>query len=283
MIDFKQSQDHLDQVRPKHGDLEVWGGVEYTLNRVRDRYFDQMELSGHAHRPDDYERFVELGIRTLRIGLLWERHELDPSWRWSDERLSWLRQLGVRPIIGLVHHGSGPQHTSLLDPAFPEKLATYAESVAERYPWVDSYTPVNEPNTTARFSAMYGLWYPHHTSRGSYVRALVQQLKGTVLSMKAIRRVRPDARLVQTEDVGNISGTEELRATWELANLRQWITYDLLCGRVDRHHPMFAYMRAEGVSEGEIFWFAEQECPPTIVGVNYYVTSERYIHHSPHP
>src|ERR1700759_3020087 len=104
-------------------ELELWGGVEYTCNRVRDRYFDQMELSGHANRPTDYERFAELGIRTLRIGLLWERHEFDRSWRWEDERLGALRDLGIRPIVGLIHHGSGPRHTSLVDPAVPQTLA----------------------------------------------------------------------------------------------------------------------------------------------------------------
>ena len=260
-------------------DLELWGGVEYTCNRVRDRYFDQMELSGHANRPTDYERFAELGIRALRMGLLWERHELDRSWRWEDERLGALRALGIRPIVGLIHHGSGPRHTSLLDPEFPRKLAMYAAQVAERYPWVDFYSPVNEPNTTARFSAMYGVWYPHVMSRAMYLRALLNQLRGTVLSMQAIRRVRADACFVQTDDLGTICGTEELRSTWELLNERQWLSYELLCGRVGSHHPMFAYMRAEGISEAEIYWFTEHACPPDIVGVNYYVTSDRYLDH----
>ena len=259
--------------------VALWGGVEYTYNRVGDRYLDQMELSGHAQRPDDYEEFVRLGIRTLRFGLLWERHELDGSWRWSDKHLHSLRRLGVRPIAGLVHHGSGPPHTNLLDPEFAPKLADYAGKVAARYPWIDAYTPINEPNTTARFSGRYGLWYPHHQSRTSYLRTLVNQLKGTVLSMQAIRRVRSDAQFIQTEDVGDISGTAELQDIWETLNLRQWLPYDLLCGRVDRHHPMFEYMRSGNISEAEIFWFAEHPCPPETIGVNYYVTSDRYLDH----
>jgi beta-glucosidase/6-phospho-beta-glucosidase/beta-galactosidase len=260
--------------------VELWGGVEYTCNRVHDRYFDQMELSGHTKRLDDYVRIADLGIRTLRIGLLWERYELGgSSWAWEDEQVHCLRQLGIRPIAGLMHHSSGPRHTDLLDPQFAEKLAGYAQQVAERYPWIESYTPVNEPNTTARFSGLYGLWYPHHQSRASYLRALLNQVKGTVLSMRAIRRVRSDAKLIQTDDVGRILGTPELRSTWELLNLRQWLTFDLLCGSVDRHHPMFEYMRAEQISEEEIFWFAENACPPDVVGANYYLTSDRYLDH----
>jgi beta-glucosidase/6-phospho-beta-glucosidase/beta-galactosidase len=259
--------------------VEVWGGAEYTCNRVGERYFDQMELSGHAQRMSDYEEFADLGIRTFRFGLLWERHELDPSWRWSDERLQWMQNTGVRPIASLVHHGSGPRHTSLLDPQFPQKLAAYAASVAQRYPWIDAYTPVNEPHTTARFSGLYGIWYPHHRSRSSYLRALLNQLKGTVLSMDVIRRVRPDAQLIQTDDVGSILGTEQLLPIWRELGLRQWLPYDLLCGRVDPSHPMFAYMRAEGISETEILWFLDHPCVPNIIGVNYYVTSDRYLDH----
>jgi dTDP-4-dehydrorhamnose reductase len=112
-----------------------------------------------------------------------------------------------------------------------------------------------------------------------YLRALLNQLRGTVLSMQAIRRVRPEARLIQTDDLGTICGTGELRSRWELLNERQWLPYELLCGRVDAHHPMFAYMRSEGISEAEIHWFGEHACPPDIVGVNYYVTSDRYLDH----
>lgn len=259
--------------------LEVWAGAEYTCNRVGDRYLDQMNLSGQAERLADLEQFRSLGIKTLRFGLLWERHELNPSWQWSDERLDWMRASGIRPIAGLMHHGSGPAHTSLLDPDFPEKLAAYAGAVAERYPWIDAYTPVNEPNTTARFSGMYGIWYPHHQSRQSYLRALLLEMKATVLSMEAIRRVRPDAQLIQTEDLGRAWGTEALRHVWERWNDRRWLPFDLLCGHVDPYHPMFGYLRDVGISEEEIFWFLDHPCAPDVVGVNYYVTSDRYLDH----
>jgi dTDP-4-dehydrorhamnose reductase len=177
-----------------------------------------------------------------------------------------------------MHHGSGPPHTSLLDPEFPYKLASYAASVAEKYPWVDAYTPINEPHTTARFSGMYGVWFPHQ-SRVSCLRALLNQLRGIVLSMEAIRRVQPAARLIQTDDMGKISGTEQLRSVWELLDQRQWLPFDLLCGMVDRHHPMFRYMRAEGLAEHEVLWFSDHVCKPDVVGINYYVTSDRYIDH----
>jgi beta-glucosidase/6-phospho-beta-glucosidase/beta-galactosidase len=258
---------------------EVWGGVECTLNRVGDRYFDQMELSGHLRRPADLEQIAELGIRRLRLGLLWERHELDPSWRWADRVLPDLQRLGIAPIAGLVHHGSGPRHTGLLDAAFPEKLAGYAAAVAERYSWVDAYTPVNEPHTTARFSGMYGIWYPHRMDRHSFITALLLQMKATVLSMQAVRRVNPRAALVQTDDFGFVQSTFTLNSTAELMNERRFLPFDLLCGTVDKHHPLYQWMIDSGAAECDILWFADHPCPADIIGINYYATSDRFIDH----
>ncbi len=262
---------------PQNSPLEVWGGAEYTCNRVGERYIDQMDLSGHV--AGDLEMFAELGIRAIRCGVLWERHELDPSWHWPDEHLNAVRQTGMRPIAGLVHHGSGPRHTNLLDPQFPQKLASYAGEVAARYPWVDSYTPVNEPHTTARFACRYGLWYPHHLSTESYLRALLHQVKAVVLSMRAIRNVRSDAQLVQTDDMGYTWSTPELAETAELFSERRWLVYDLLCGNVDRLHPLYEYLRRGGIGDREIFWFAQNPCPPDVIGVNYYATSDRFLDH----
>ena len=262
--------------------VEAWGGTEYTHNRVGDRYFDQMNLSGHSSRTTDVELFAKLGIRALRCGVLWERHSLESSWRWPDAYLNAVRSTGMRPIVGLMHHGSGPRHTSLMDADFPSKLASYAAEVSARYPWVDAYTPVNEPNTTARFACRYGIWHPHHFSQESYLRALVNQVKAVVLSMRAIRTIRSDAQLIQTDDLGRVWSTPELAGIGELLNERRWLAFDLLCGCVNRTHPMYEYLRKGGIEDRDIFWFADNPCPPDICGANYYVTSDRYLDHRVH-
>ena len=39
--------------------IQLWGGVECTINRVGDRYFNQLERSGHWQRADnDLARFA---------------------------------------------------------------------------------------------------------------------------------------------------------------------------------------------------------------------------------
>uniref|UniRef100_A0A0C1NFC5 dTDP-4-dehydrorhamnose reductase n=1 Tax=Tolypothrix bouteillei VB521301 TaxID=1479485 RepID=A0A0C1NFC5_9CYAN len=261
--------------------MEVWAGVECTVNRVGDEYFDQLERNGHAMRLDDLDLFAGLGIRAIRYPVIWERTAPNgleyANWLWADERLSRLRELGVRPIVGLVHHGSGPHHTSLVDPEFPEKLALYARAVAERYPWVTDYTPVNEPLTTARFSGMYGHWYPHGRDDFTFARALLGECRGVVLSMKAIREVNPNAQLVQTDDLGKIYSTPKLAYQAEFENERRWLTFDLLCGRITPSHPVWSYLIGCGVTELDLEWFLENSCPPDIIGINHYLTSDRFL------
>src|SRR5919199_4933301 len=133
--------------------LEIWGGIECTVNRVGDEYFNQMARNGHATRISDLDLFAELGVTAMRYPVLWELTAPEgverADWSWADERLGRLQELGIRPIVGFVHHGSGPRHTSLIDPAFAKGLAEFAQAFADRYPWVEMYTPVNEPLTTA--------------------------------------------------------------------------------------------------------------------------------------
>ena len=259
----------------------LWGGVECTVNRVGDRYFDQMERSGHAWRIEDLDRFADLGLRGMRYPVLWERVAprgiASADWEWADARLHRLRQLGMETVLGLLHHGSGPEDTNLLDPAFPEKLADYAYAVARRYPWVTRYTPVNEPLTTARFSGLYGHWYPHKTDSLSFARMLLSQCRAVVLAMEAIREVVPEAQLVQTEDIGKTYSTPALTYQAKFDNERRWLSLDLLSGWVKPGHPMHRYLRWLGISEEDLRFFCERPCPPDIIGVNYYVTSERFL------
>lgn len=263
--------------------MALWGGLECTLNRVRDNYFSQMERNGHAERLQDLERFASLGVRAIRYPVLWERTApealADADWTWSDERLPALRDLGVTPIVGLLHHGSGPRHTSLVAADFADKLAAYAGAVAARYPWAEFYTPVNEPLTTARFSGLAGAWYPHGSDDRTFVQALLNQCRGTVLAMRAIRQVNPDAKLVQTDDISKTYGTREMAPLVHFYNERRWLSWDLLCGMVDSSHALWDYLVGTGIDPAELLWLRDNPCPPDIIGVNYYATSERWLDH----
>jgi dTDP-4-dehydrorhamnose reductase len=259
--------------------IELWGGVECTVNRVHDNYRDQIELTGHQFRQDDLDRFASLGIKTMRYPVLWERTVTggEEDWEWSDQRLHRLRELEILPIVGLLHHGSGPKTTSLIDPDFPRRFSEYAGHVAQRYPWLKNYVPVNEPLTTARFSCLYGHWYPHRTDSGSFAKALLLQCQATVLAMQAIRAVNSDAKLIQTEDLGKTFASPVLRYQADFDNSRRWLTWDLLSGQVDSSHELWEFFRRAKINEKDLLWFQENPCPPDVLGINYYVTSDRYI------
>jgi dTDP-4-dehydrorhamnose reductase len=257
----------------------VWGGIECTINRTRDGFRDQLAETGHYERSEeDIKAIASLGIRALRYPLLWEKMQPEEDgtidWSWADLQLQRIKQQGITPIAGLLHHGSGPAWTDLAHPAFPEQFAAYAKQVALRFPWLQYYTPINEPLTTAR---LYGHWYPHAKDDRSFIKMLLNQLKGIVLAMQEIRKINPSAVLVQTEDLCKIHSTGAMAGQAAFENERRWLTWDLLCGKVTAAHALWNWLRSVGIDEPALHFFTAHPCPPGIIGCNYYVTSERYL------
>lgn len=265
---------------PAQSPLALWGGAECTINRIAGRYQDQAQLSGHNTRPDDLKRFADLGLTALRYPLLWETFaDCDDSerlWAWHDGRLDRLRELGVRPILGLIHHGSGPRTTDLLQADFATGLAAHAAAAATRYPWVSDWTPVNEPLTTARFSALYGHWYPHAGDERAFWLALFGQIDAVCAAMTAIRTVIPSARLIQTEDLGFTSATPGRAGQADYDNMRRWASWDLLIGRMTADHLFWPRLAAMGFAD-RLLAIAEAPCPPDVLGLNHYLTSDRFL------
>ncbi|MES3038093.1 MAG: family 1 glycosylhydrolase [Bdellovibrionota bacterium] len=273
--------------------MKIWGGVECTVNRVGENFFDQCDKNGHKVRVEgakgDLQRFADLGIKTLRYPILWENTAQKASdqydWSTADQAMAEFQRLGLEPIVGLLHHGSGPLHTDLLDPEFPEKFAAYAKATATRYPWVTSYTPINEPLTTARFSGLYGIWYPHEKNDKAFVRCLFNEIKATILAMREIRKINPNAKLIQTDDLGRAQGTKKLWSQIKFENERRWLTFDLLFGWVNSTHLMYSYLIKSGLTSEELNWIEENSCPPDIIGINHYLLSNRFLddelHHYP--
>lgn len=261
--------------------LELWAGAECTVNRVGDRYFQQLPATGHETRLDDMDRLAALGAKRVRFPVIWERCAPDSldaiDFSWSDARLERLRVLGLEPIIGLVHHGSGPRYTSLHQPSFAEGLARFAARVAERYPWVKAFTPINEPMTTARFSTLYGIWYPHARDLATFYGTVVNEVLATRASMAAIRRVTPGAELYQTEELGRIFATDDLREQCAYENERRWLAFDLMFGRVGAEHPLRRELERHGVAAKVLDQLEREPSPPQLLGINYYLTSDRFL------
>ena len=261
---------------------ELWGGIECSFNRVGNKYFDQVAHTGHYSRINaDIEAFASLGISAMRYPVIWERlmpsADAEIEWNHTDIALNALREKTITPIVGFVHHGSGPRYADVRFDSFAHGLAAFAERFAIRYPWINYYTPVNEPLTTARFCGLYGHWYPHKRSDRTFVKILLNELKGVVLAMQAIRRLNSSAKLIQTEDLAKIYSTPMMQYQADFENERRWLTFDILCGRLKPGHPLWSYFKEYAVSEADLNFFQDNPCPPDIIGLDYYPTSERYL------
>ena len=105
------------------------------------------------------------------------------------------------------------------------------------------------------------------------------ECRATALTMEAIRATTPLAELIQTEDAGTTYATPPLRNQAEFENHRRWLSFDLVLGRVGPRHPLWGYLTENGVSERDLEDLTRRPCAPDVVGLNYYVTSDRYLDH----
>lgn len=261
--------------------VEVWGGIECTYNRIKDSYLDQLQFSDHYKRHNDLELFAELGIKKIRYPIIWEKHQptstTEIDWAPTENKLNKLRKLGIEPIAGLVHHGSGPVYAPIHSKKFAAGLASYALKVAKKFPWLEYYTPINEPLTTSRFCGLYGIWYPHQKNDKSFLQLLIHECKATVLAMQAIKSINPMAKLVQTEDLGRTYSTPLLKYQADFENERRWLSFDLIMGKVNSTHPLWSYIIHSGIKPQDLEFFQEKNCAIDLLGFNYYPTSERFL------
>jgi len=264
--------------------LELWASPEPTIARVdATRVVDELARTGHDVRESDVNRLASLGVGASRTPVLWERSAprspAQIDLRWAARRLRLLRDAKIEPIVTLLHHGSGPAYTNLLDPRFPALFADYAEAAARAFPWVRRWTPINEPLTTARFATLYGVWYPNLRDEHAFGRAMLHQTLAQQQAMARIRAVNPDAQLVLTEDLQRFTAADGAVADY-VAFLRErmYLSVELLAGRVADAHPLAGYLVERcGLTPAELEAARAGAVVPSLVAWNHYPHSERYL------
>ena len=97
--------------------------------------------------------------------------------------------------------------------------------------------------------------------------------------MQAIRTVNPAAKLVQTDDLGTVYATPPLQYQADFENHRRWLGWDLLMGRVDAGHPLHGHLVGWGIGADELAWLRDHRCEPDLIGIDHYVTSDRFLDH----
>jgi beta-glucosidase/6-phospho-beta-glucosidase/beta-galactosidase len=252
-----------------------------TIDNGRIRV-DQMDSCRHyKHWRLDFDRVEELGLQYLRYGPPLHTTYAGPGrhdWEFADLTLEDLRRRGIIPIIDLCHFGVPDWIGDFQNPDFPQLFALYAGAFAERYPWVQLYTPVNEMFVCAVFSAMYGWWNEQLKSDRAFVTALKHLVKANVMAMIEILKRRTNAIFIQSESSEYFHADSPAAIhEAELRNRWRFLSLDLNYGnRVNS--DMYEYLLENGMTREEYNWFLthrlKQHC---ILGNDYYITNEHRV------
>ncbi|MCA3254982.1 MAG: family 1 glycosylhydrolase, partial [Alphaproteobacteria bacterium] len=257
-------------------------GIENSIPRVGDRRVDQMESCGHYRRwREDFDLVERLGLNVLRYGPPLHTSFLGPGrydWSFADETFAELKRRDIIPIVDLCHFGVPDWIGDFQNPDFPALFADYAKVFAERFPWVQLYTPVNEMYICALFSARYGWWNERLTTDRGFVTALKHIVKANVLAMRCILDVRADAIFIQSEssEYFHAEGPAAIKPA-EVMNAMRFLSLDLNYGRrVDS--TMYEYLLDNGMTREEYHFFLGSRLKPhCIMGNDYYVTNEHRV------
>jgi len=243
---------------------------------------DLLEECGHyAHWRRDLELVKELGTPVLRYGLPNHLTFLGPGrydWSFADEALGEIKRLGITPILDLMHFGLPDWLGDFQNPEVPVHFADYAGAVAQRYPWVRGYTPVNEIYVCARNSGWDGLWNERLRSERGFVTALKHLAAANLLATNAIARHVPNAVIVQSESA---EYTHHVVASpshaIKLRNKLIFLSLDLLYSKApDADVLMFA--EDNGMTREEFMWFMRTSPAGfQIMGNDYYGHNEKLL------
>jgi beta-glucosidase/6-phospho-beta-glucosidase/beta-galactosidase len=245
---------------------------------------DGMELSGHYQRwREDFGLVKEMGIDVLRYGPPLYRTHVGPGkydWTFADETFGALQQMRINPITDLCHFGVPDWISDFQNSDWPEQFAAYAGAFAERFPWVQMYTPVNEIYIAATFSAQLGWWNERLSSDRAFVTALKHLVRANLLAEEAILKVRPDALFVQSEssEYFHRAGPDTQQRA-DFFNEKRFLSLDLTYGH-DVSATLYEYLMDNGLTREEYHWFGDHghairhHC---IMGNDYYITNEHKV------
>ena len=259
-------------------------GIENSNPTIQNGKFrvDELEKCGHyTFWKKDFELTQQLGIRFLRYGPPIHRTYLGKNkfdWSFADETFGELKRMNIIPITDLCHFGVPDWIGNFQNPEFPELFAEYAGAFAQRYPWVQLYTPINEMYICALFSAYYGWWNEQLTTDRSFVTALKNIVKANVMAMRAILKIRKDAIFIQSEssEYNHAENPKAIKPA-ELLNARRFLSLDLNYGkRVESE--MYEYLMDNGMTREEYHYFLHDNLRHhCIMGNDYYVMNEHRV------
>lgn len=254
------------------------------------RTLDEYELTQHYEKwAEDIGLIKELGVTHARYGIPWHRINPQPNaWDWSfaDKTLDRMLELGVEPIVDLVHYGL-PRwiEGAYTHPDFAKYMAEYARRAAERFKGrIHLWTPLNEPRVTAWYCGKLGWWPPFKRGWRGFLQVMMGVARGMVEATRAIREVDEENLAIQVDATDLYESTDS--SLGEEVHRRQEIVFlalDLISGRVSEEHSLYRWLVKNGVKEADLDWFRANAIELDVVGINLYpLFSKKVLKRAPH-
>ncbi|MGZ4973403.1 MAG: family 1 glycosylhydrolase [Limisphaerales bacterium] len=248
------------------------------------RTLDEYELTGHYEKwRGDLDYMASLGVKAARYGIPW--HRIQPTrgqWDFSfaDDTLNHLLDLGIEPIVDLVHYGLPLWlENAFLNPDFSKLMAEYSARIAERFKGrIHAYTPLNEPRITCWYSGKLGWWPPFKRGWSGFVAVMMGVARGIVESTQALKEVDPDILPMHVDATDLYESPEP--ALQDEVHRRQEIVFlalDLVSGRVNEEHSLWQWLLKNGASKPQLHWFLENHIDLSIIGINLYPMFSRKV------
>jgi beta-glucosidase len=241
------------------------------------RTLDEYELTGHYERwRSDIDLFAELGVRCVRYGIPWHRINPAPGvWDFtsSDKPLDRLLELGIEPVVDLVHYGLPLWiDGAFLHADFDRFMAEYAAKIVERYRGrIKFYTPLNEPRVTAWYCGKLGWWPPFRRGWRGFLSVMLGVCRGIVSSVHAMKSVDPGIVHAHV-DATDLYTTTDAAVDAEVHRRQEivFLALDLITGRVRPGHSLYEWIVSLGVREAELAWFQTNPIELDLLGINLY-------------
>ncbi len=241
---------------------------------------DQLRECGHYDRyKEDIGLVKEMGLKVLRYGLPYYSIHQGPGkydWEFADLAMAEIKKQGITPILDLMHFGVPDWIGNFQNPELPVHFADYCAAVAERYPWVRYYTPVNEIYVTARHSAKDGLWNEQLKDDKAFVTAMKHTVAASIMGTQQLAKRRNDLIVIQSESAEYIHEVCAVpTAEINLQNELRFLSLDLLYS----HAPVAdvaLYLLDNGMTRDEYKWFMAGQPPGyQVMGNDYYGRNEQ--------
>ena len=270
-------------------DFFIWAtGIEDTFITApwaaTGRTLDEYELTQHyQHWREDIQLMRQLGVSHARYGIPW--HKINPArgqwnWEFADQSLNLMLELGIEPIVDLVHYGLPAWiENAWLNPELPNYMAEYAERAASRFnDRIFLWTPLNEPRITAWYCGKLGWWPPAARGWRGFIRVMLGVCRCIVAVSQALKAVNRENIAVHV-DATDLYESPDPQLASECA-FRQEVVFlalDLISGRIAPGHSLWEWLLQLGCSEAELEWFSENAVDLEVIGINLYPLFSRKI------